>query len=151
VVAIGLAQGGERIGEQAEFTAHGDAGRARRSFHGCDLRRRQPGAAQHQLLPLDEFRTEFAVQEAGLRKLLAQQRELRGRLARVRHRHLRALLRAPARHGQPGGAAAEDEDGLVAQFHHRSFSVDRPIRHSSIVMIQKRITTCVSFQPVFSK
>ena len=34
---------------------------------------------------------------------------------------------------------------------HRSFSVDSPIRHSSMVMIQKRTTTCVSFQPLFSK
>jgi hypothetical protein len=32
---------------------------------------------------------------------------------------------------------------------YRSFSVDRPIRHSSSVMIQKRTTTCVSFQPDF--
>ena len=33
----------------------------------------------------------------------------------------------------------------------RSFKVDRPIRHSRMVMIQKRTTTCVSFQPCFSK
>ena len=32
-----------------------------------------------------------------------------------------------------------------------SFKVDRPTRHSSMVMIQKRTTTCVSFQPLFSK
>ena len=34
---------------------------------------------------------------------------------------------------------------------HRSLRVDRPIRHSSMVMIQKRTTTWVSFQPLFSK
>ena len=34
---------------------------------------------------------------------------------------------------------------------HRSFSVDRLSRHSSRVMIQKRTTTCVSVQPLFSK
>ena len=46
----------------------------------------------------------------------------------------------------------EDEDVLVAQlFHHRNLRVERPIRQSSMVMIQKRTTTCVSFQPVFSK
>ena len=34
---------------------------------------------------------------------------------------------------------------------HLSFSVDRPTRHSIMVMIQNRITTWVSFQPSFSK
>ena len=34
---------------------------------------------------------------------------------------------------------------------HLSFRVDRPSRHSSMVMIQKRTTTWVSFQPLFSK
>ncbi len=33
----------------------------------------------------------------------------------------------------------------------RSFRLARPTRHNSIVMIQKRITTCVSVQPDFSK
>ncbi len=32
-----------------------------------------------------------------------------------------------------------------------SFKVDRPTRHNSMVMIQKRTTTWVSFQPLFSK
>ena len=41
--------------------------------------------------------------------------------------------------------------GVVRLVVHRSFSVDRPMRHSSMVMIQKRTTTCVSFQPLFSK
>ena len=61
-----------------------------------------------------------------------------------------ALARAPARHRQARLAEAEDE-AFAVHVHHRSFRVDRPTRHSSIVMIQKRTTTCVSFQPVFSK
>jgi hypothetical protein len=43
---------------------------------------------------------------------------------------------------------------LVLQVPHAcylSFKVERPMRHSSMVMIQKRTTTCVSFQPLFSK
>src|SRR5205085_6658757 len=81
---------------------------------------------------------------------LAQRVQLRRRFARVDHRHLRARCGAPARHCEAGGTATEDEDVLVLHVH-RNFNVERPTRHSSIVMIQKRITTCVSFQPVFSK
>ena len=41
-------------------------------------------------------------------------------------------------------------DGRIFRIH-RSLRVDRPTRHSNMVMIQKRTTTCVSFQPFFSK
>ena len=72
-------------------------------------------------------------------------------VSRVGHRHPRALAQAPARHRQAGNSQAQDENGLVFQRGHRSFNVDRPTRHSSMVTIQKRTTTCVSFQPFFSK
>ena len=49
----------------------------------------------------------------------------------------------------PSGVGSRRDEGIVRV--HRSFKVDRPIRHSSMVMIQKRTTTCVSFQPLFSK
>ena len=39
----------------------------------------------------------------------------------------------------------------AASFFICSFRLARPIRHSSIVMIQKRTTTWVSVQPDFSK
>ena len=57
---------------------------------------------------------------------------------------------------QPGGHSRARHFGTVVQRRgiqrtHRSFNVDRPMRHSSMVMIQKRMTTCVSFQPLFSK
>ena len=75
--------------------------------------------------------------------MLAQCIQLWRRLARVGHCDLRAGARAPARHRQPGRAEAEDEDGPVFQkFHgYLSFKVDKPSRHKSMVMIQKRTTT----------
>ena len=65
-----------------------------------------------------------------------------------------AGLRYPAvphRRRQPRFAEAEHEDKFSAQFHYLIFSVERPNSTSKIVMIQKRTTTCVSFQPVCSK
>ena len=60
---------------------------------------------------------------------------------------------APARHRQAGRAEAQDSDGRcrAGAIGYLSFKVDRPTRHSSMVMIQKRTTTCVSVQPLFSK
>src|SRR6185436_1374959 len=56
------------------------------------------------------------------------------------------------RHRQAGLAEAEDEHrGVFEEFHQRSFRLARPIRQSSIVTIQNRTTTWVSFQPDFSK
>src|SRR5436190_8127315 len=80
--------------------------------------------------------------------MLAQGRELRRLGARVGDGHACPLARAPLRHRITGGTEAEDEDVLAV---HLSFKVERPTRHSSIVMIQKRTTTCVSVQPLFSK
>ena len=50
---------------------------------------------------------------------------------------------------QRRGHGVGRKNGVVVA--HRSFRVDRPTRHSSMVMIQKRTTTCVSFHPLFSK
>ncbi len=49
--------------------------------------------------------------------------------------------------GPTGVAKLRRAKGVVRV--HRNFRVVRPTRHSSIVMIQKRTTTCVSFQPLF--
>ena len=60
--------------------------------------------------------------------------------------------RAPARHRQARCAEAQHQHAVVLQSHVIAASGSPgPTRHSSIVMIQKRTTTCVSFQPVFSK
>ena len=59
---------------------------------------------------------------------------------------------APARHRQARFAEAEHQhDGVASDVHQRSFKLARPTRHSSMVMIQKRTTTCDSFHPDFSK
>ena len=55
-----------------------------------------------------------------------------------------------AHHRQPGLPEAQHDGVAVAVAHQRSFSVDRPNRTSSIVMIQKRTTTWFSFQPLSS-
>ena len=64
------------------------------------------------------------------------------------HAALAGVAREPARHRQARRAEPEDECG---RRHQRSFRLASPTRQSSIVMIQKRTTTCVSFQPDFSK
>jgi hypothetical protein len=85
----------------------------------------------------------------------------RRRLPAVGDAHLAALARGPARHRKPGVAQAEDEHAPADQrrrrragkvpegglAHHRSLSVDRPKSTSIMVMIQKRTTTWLSFQP----
>ena len=106
------------------------------------------------MYPVQQVLRERAGDEPRLRQVFSQRRQLRRALPRVGHRHPGTATRAPARHRQPGRTEAEDEDVLAGEvFHigHRSFRVDRPSRHSSMVMIQKRTTTCDSFQPTFSK
>ncbi len=65
-------------------------------------------------------------------------------------RGVRTSAPSPARTHQGRGSIRGGLSG-VACARYRSFSVERPTRHSSIVMIQKRTTTCVSRQPLFSK
>ena len=98
---------------------------------------------------------QLAGEERAARDLGGQRRGLRRVRARVPHANARALAGAPARHGQARGAQPQDQHVLVGEIAHarrqRSFRLARPTRHSSIVTIQKRITTCVSVQPDFSK
>ena len=94
---------------------------------------------------------QYGMDEDRRRHLRLQGQQLRRRLTGVGHNNIRTLARAPARHGQTRGAKPQDENVLVRQLVHRSFKVESPTRHSSMVMIQKRTTTCVSFQPLFSK
>ena len=146
-----LSQLGQALREQRQFIAHMQAYGPRGIDHRGDFGRRQPGALEHRLLALHQIRAEGTADKARLGRLRAQGRQLWRRLAGVGHRHLRTAAQAPARQGQPRQAQPEHQHMLVLQAFHRSFRVDRPTRHSSMVMIQKRTTTCVSFQPLFSK
>ena len=78
-------------------------------------------------------------------------RGMRRRRARIPHRDARPVRGAPARHGQAAVAQTEHEDGHVNEPTHLSFNEAKPTMHNSMVMIQKRTTTWVSFQPLFSK
>jgi hypothetical protein len=40
---------------------------------------------------------------------------------------------------------------IESLFSYRNFKLDKPIKTNKMVMIQKRTTTCVSFQPLNSK
>ena len=86
---------------------------------------------------------------------LPQGLQLRGLLPVVRHPHSRPTKHPPAGHGQTGVTKSQDEQVLMGEGEHGrsylNFRVDRPTKHSSIVMIQKRTTTWVSGQPIFSK
>jgi hypothetical protein len=155
VAARGL-QVGQRAGEQVQFAQHGDAGGAGLGQQRRDalVGGRQPRALQHQLAALQQRGLGRARAQRHARVLGGQCRGTGRLLARIPHRHRRAVPRAPARHGQAAGAEAQHEDGGLLQPVHRdqrSFRLARPTRHSSIVMIQKRTTTCVSAQPFFSK
>jgi hypothetical protein len=164
VVGPRLGEGAQGVSKQVQLAAHRHAhgGRGvaqRRQLRGGDAR-----AARHQ-------RPGRARKEIGVERDATQQRAARGhrlqrlglrRLgARVGHGHARASRVQPARQRPPRGTEPQHEhialahtgqqvvgpDGRV----HRSLRVDRPMRHNSMVMIQKRTTTCVSRQPDFSK
>ena len=81
---------------------------------------------------------------------MPMRRERRRLFAGVGDAHSRTLPGAPLRHRQPGFAEAEDENKFAVQAH-RIFIVESPNSTSMMVMIQKRTTTCVSFQPESSK
>jgi len=152
VAARGL-QAAQRLGKQAQFTGHPQAQCARRLQNGGNVGRCESRALEHRphVTAFNQRGIERAADKAGRRHVPLQGGQLRRRSTRVRHRHLRPAARAPARHGQAGRAQAQDQNVLVLQAVHLSFRVDRPTRHSSMVMIQNRTTTCVSFQPLFSK
>ena len=152
-VALGVFQVKQCVGKQAQLVAAGNAARLRRANHARHRRGREAGTFQNQVKRglIQQRRIHAGSDKLRARHLGAQARQLRRRAAGVGHRHLRARAGAPARQRQAGGAQAQNQDVFLRQIVHRSFRVDRPTRHSSIVMIQKRTTTWVSFQPDFSK
>ncbi len=104
------------------------------------------------------------------RRQLGLQEDQVGRsLARVGNAHGGTIQAAPARHRQPRFTEAQHQhmrflqlakhfDSRLSRFCvdgyapvQRNLSDDSPISTSSMVMIQKRTVTCVSFQPDNSK
>ncbi len=156
VAALGL-QVGECGHEQIEFALHHRAARARGRQQRCDavVGRRQARALQHALHLVQHRHVERAAAQRHRGQRGVQRRGHRRRIvaahARIPHPHRRTLARTPRRHRQPGVTEPEHQHRLTLQRAHRSFRLARPIRHSSMVMIQKRTTTCVSVQPDFSK
>ena len=163
-VGLILLQRGQSVDEEIQFTADPQA-LGTRGFHkGGDGRvlRGQSRALQHPLHPgqrprraLQGISLQRAAQPLGRGHVLRQGLRLGRLLARIPHRHGGPPARAPARHRQPGLTEAENEHVETGELLHvssqRSFKLARPMRHSSMVMIQKRTTTCVSVQPFFSK
>src|SRR5262249_48697964 len=106
---------------------------------------------QHEAHAVEEGVAELAGGQGGVRHVSSQCGGVRRGLARVPHAHGGAATRAPARHREAGLAESEHEHRDVLQMIHRNFKLASPTRHNNIVTIQKRTTTCVSFQPDFSK
>ena len=154
-LGLGLAQG---VDKQTQLGADPQT-----RFNGCTPHRRHFSGGQTRAfedgtdaLAGQHGGIEFTRDELRLRCMGVQIGQARWFSAGVHHPHPSALRAAPTRHGQARLAQAQHQHGLVLQGGglrgvHRSFKVDRPIRHSSMVMIQKRTTTWVSFQPDFSK
>ena len=89
----------------------------------------------------------------GHRHVRQRRGEIRGerrRGPRVRDAHDRAVRREMAREREPGEPESQHDGVASGVVRHLSFSVERPNRTSSIVMIQKRTTTWFSFQPLSS-
>ncbi len=117
--------------------------------HHADARV-ETGADGDDIDAVEHLGAEGASDDLGQRRILAQRLDPRRLRAAVGDAHARAPQRAPARHCQPRLAEPQHQDVFSGQCTHRSFSVDRPNSTSMMVMIQKRTTTCVSFQPLSS-
>jgi hypothetical protein len=141
-------------GEELDVAEHGNPARQRRAHDRAV--ERQAGTDAQQVDALQERLGE----RSGVK--LARERGAPRRVgAGVGNAHRRAFARREARHRKAGVAEAEHEQALAAQgrrrgdgqqreerlAHHLSFSVDRPNSTSIMVMIQKRTTTWLSFQP----
>ena len=141
----------QSAGKQVEFALHRQLGSGQRRGDAL-VEWRQAGAFQYKL---DAFKAGFGQRPGehhGAGHMLGQGSRLRCRAARVPHADHTAVRRTPTRHRQARIAQAEHQHVKVTQvLHQRNFKLATPTRHSNMVMIQKRTTTCVSFQPFFSK
>ena len=110
----------------------------------------EPRTQRHQLDAVEHLGAEIAGDDLGQRRVRTQRVQPGRGGAAVGHAHTRPAQRAPARHRETGLTEPEDENVFARKFAHRSFSVDSPNSTSMMVMIQKRTTTWVSFQPLSS-
>ena len=159
---IGLHRGG--IGQQRGFgLVRLHIGKNLRHKGGGIARGRQRGGQSTSLFD------RFCHQRYGLRRRLRHLGHLRHlrRCERIRQfwrSHRRSIVhRLPDLFGRLclvhtrlhpavlGGRCGVFAGQVCFVFVHRNFRVDRPTRHKSMVMIQKRTTTWVSFHPDFSK
>ena len=152
-IGLVLFQAGQRLREQAQFVAAGNALRACRRHHAADRSGRQTRAFQQhvEMFTVQQCAIHGGMDEPGVRHAAVQGGELRRRRPCIGHGDTGTAAGAPARQRQAGSAQPQNQNVLIRQVFHLSFSVESPTRHSSMVMIQKRTTTWVSFQPHFSK
>ena len=110
---------------------------------------RTPGLIAIRSAPAKVAAVSAPVTIGHLRQRLPQRIGERRRAARIGDRDPRAARGEMAREREPGETESQHDRVAsgVRGGHQRSFSVDRPNRTSSIVMIQKRTTTWFSFQP----
>ena len=141
--------------EQVQLSAGTQVAAARSFQNGPCIDRSEAGADEYGVnAVLQQFGRKSTADETGGRNCVLQRCQLRRRGAGVGHSDVRAATGAPPCHSQARAAQAQNQNVLLVQaahLAHLSFSVARPARHSSMVMIQKRITTWVSRQPFFSK
>ena len=113
--------------------------------------RRQAGADGDKIDAIEQLGREGAGDELRLRHGgLQRGQALRG-FPCIGHAHGRTAAGQPQGHGQARLPKAQYQCGFSVVHHQRSFKVVRPSSTSIMVMIQKRTTTCVSFQPFCSK
>lgn len=162
-VFAGLGQFGQRPREQFDLADDLDAAglgltqqlAGRRAF-GRESRADDDLAHAIQQRDVERRIATQAVLDLGLRQRVAQRVQSTRLRARVGHPQAGALAGAPACGGHARLAQSEDQDERrigAGGFHriHRNFRVERPISTSIMLMIQKRTTTWVSFQPPTSK
>ncbi len=144
LAAVAQAQFAQGLGEQLDLADDGDAACGAQRHHR--LGEREAGRQPEQVDALEQLLREATGDQMRGRRGASELGGM-GRLGtRVGHAHPRPPAVQPLRHGQAALAQAENQCGFALEFH-RSFKVDSPNSTSMMVIIQKRTTTWVSFQP----
>ena len=155
LIALRLFQMTQCVGKQTEFGTHPQATRLGGHPDWCHLGRGESWALEHgpHRMVFQQIFCEGLCFDLDWQTFCLQGGQAWRLVAVVNHRHLGSLQDAPTHHGQAGVTQAQYQDVMVLQHGHvqRNFRVDKPTKHNNMVMIQKRTTTWVSFQPDFSK
>ena len=146
-VGAGDREHGRGIRPREELHVADDRNAPSRSLHHHGLLERQARAYADEAHPVEKLRCEgtgvqFAAVVPGARRRGAG-------IGDARHA---AVTHDPARDRKPGVAQSEDQHPLPGErkgmlAHHLSLRVESPKSTSIMVMIQKRTTTWLSFQP----